>query len=365
MDFDQLSDFYRGKTVLVTGHSGFKGSWLCFALLSMGAKVVGVSLPPKTPNDIFVLTDLRSEVEHHEFDIRNFERLTALISATKPDVVFHLAAQALVRPSYDDPHATFTTNVIGTVNVLEAIRLSGGVKAAVMITTDKVYQNKEWVYGYRENEALGGHDPYAASKAGADIAIDSYRRSFFAPERLHEGHDTLVATARAGNVIGGGDWSQNRLMPDIMRSIFEGNGVVTLRNPDATRPWEHVLESVSGYLLLGARLGEGDRQAADNWNFGPGSSSFETVGEVTKKTLDLLGRGFLNIEADPTKHEAKELTLDVTKASRLLGWRSKWDIDTTLQKTVEWYRATNDDPAAARAITKRQIEEYFQSKKNL
>lgn len=359
MDFEQLSDFYRGKTVLVTGHTGFKGSWLTSTLLVLGAKVVGVSLPPKTPKDIFVTSKLQNEVEHHEFDIRNFERLTALISAVKPDMVFHLAAQPLVRQSYEEPLETFTTNVVGTTNVLEAIRLAGHVKAAVIITTDKVYENREWMYGYRENDPLGGHDPYSGSKAAADIITDSYRKSFFSPEKYHETHHTLVATARAGNVIGGGDWSRNRLIPDIMRAVFEGNGVITLRNPSSTRPWEHVMEPITGYLMLGAKLGDGQKKISGNWNFGPSVDSFVSVGEVTEKALSLLGAGFLRVEPDPHKHEAGELVLDVMKSHRQLGWTSKWDIDTTIQKTVEWYRAVKEDPDSARSITRKQIGEYF------
>lgn len=363
MDFERLSDFYRGKTVLVTGHTGFKGSWLTLTLLAMGAKVVGVALPPKTSKDIFVLTGLESEVNHHEFDIRNFERLTALISSTKPDVVFHLAAQPLVRQSYEEPLETITTNVVGTTNVLEALRLVKTVKAAVIITTDKVYENREWIYGYRENDPLGGHDPYSGSKAAADIVTDAYRKSFFAPEKYQDTHNTLVATARAGNVIGGGDWSQNRLVPDIMRSVFEGNGLVTLRNPGSTRPWEHVLEPVSGYLMLGMRLGNGDKETSGSWNFGPSTNSFASVGDVTERVLRILGKGFVNVKPDATKHEANELILDVTKVHRTLGWRSKWSIDETLLKTAEWYRATNEDPSSALAVTKRQIEDYFEIQK--
>jgi CDP-glucose 4,6-dehydratase len=363
MDAERLHDFYRGKTVLVTGHTGFKGSWLTLTLLAMGARVVGVSLPPKTQKDIFVLTGLQSQVSHHEFDIRNFERLTALISAEKPDVVFHLAAQPLVRQSYQEPLETFTTNVIGTANVLEALRLTRTVKAAVIITTDKVYENREQIYGYREMDPLGGHDPYSGSKAAADIVTDSYRKSFFSPEKYSDTHNTLIATARAGNVIGGGDWSQNRLVPDIMRAVFEGNGVVTLRNPQSTRPWEHVLESVSGYLTLGMRLGNGEREISGNWNFGPTADSFVSVGEVTERALKLLGKGFLHVEGDTSKHEANELTLDVTKANRVLGWHSKWDMSETLFKTVEWYKETNMDPLSALAITKKQIEQYFNFQK--
>ena len=359
MDFKRLQDFYRGKTVLVTGHTGFKGSWLSWTLLMMGAKVVGVALPARTDKDIFVLTGLQKYVEHHEFDIRNFERLTGLVSVVKPDVVFHLAAQPLVRQSYEEPLSTFTTNIIGTTNILEALRLAGGVKAAVIVTTDKVYENHESFYGYRETDQLGGHDPYSGSKAAADIVIDSYRRSFFAPEEYNETHNTLVATARAGNVIGGGDWSPSRLVPDIMRAVLLGDRVVTLRNPKSIRPWEHVLESVSAYLTLGANLGEGKQSIAGNWNFGPSYDSFVSVGDVVEKTLKFIGDGVLAIKEDSSRHETNELVLDVTKARRLLGWQSKWDIDKTLQTTALWYRSVHDDPASALAVTKRQIEEYF------
>jgi CDP-glucose 4,6-dehydratase len=363
MDTERLHDFYRGKTVLVTGHTGFKGSWLTLTLLQMGAKVIGVSLPPKTKKDIFVLTGLETQVSHHEFDIRNFERLTALISAEKPDVVFHLAAQPLVRQSYDDPLNTMTTNVVGTANVLEALRLTRSVKAAVIITTDKVYENREQIYGYRETDPLGGHDPYSGSKAAADIVTNSYRKSFFSPEKYNDTHNTLIATARAGNVIGGGDWSQDRLVPEIMRAVFDGNGVVTLRNPQSTRPWEHVLESVSGYLTLGMRLGNGERGISGNWNFGPMATSFVSVGELAERTLKILGQGFVRVQEDTSKHEANELTLDVTKAHRVLGWKSRWDVDETVLKTAEWYRETNADPSSALAVTNKQIEQYFNFQK--
>lgn len=363
MEANLLKDFYRGKTVLVTGHTGFKGSWLTHTLLSFGANVVGISLPPKTERDIFVRTNLASKVVHHECDIRDAERMIALMASEKPDVVFHLAAQPLVRRSYDEPLLTVATNVIGTTNVLEAIRFTSSVKAAVIITTDKVYENREWLYGYRENDPLGGYDPYSGSKAAADIVTEAYRRSFFNPAAYRDSHNTLIATARAGNVIGGGDWSENRLVPDIMRAVFDGSGQVTLRNPESTRPWEHVLESVSGYLTLGMQLANGDTAASGAWNFGPQSDSIVSVGQVTERILQLLEKGSMNVEPDNSKHEATELTLDVTKAQRMLKWRSQWDIEQTLRKTVEWYRAVQDDPAAAHAVTNSQIEAYFNLEK--
>jgi CDP-glucose 4,6-dehydratase len=363
MDVRALEDFYRGKTVLVTGHTGFKGSWLTHVLLLFGAKVVGVALPPKTPRDIFVRTGLASKISHHEFDIRNFERLAALMAAEKPDVVFHLAAQPLVRRSYDEPLLTVTTNVVGTANVLEAIRLTPSAKAAVIVTTDKVYENHGWVYGYRENDQLGGHDPYSGSKAAADIVTEAYRRSFFNPDSYGVSHTTLIATARAGNVIGGGDWSENRLVPDVMRAAFGGNGIITLRNPHAIRPWEHVLEPISGYLMLGARLGEGSKEISGAWNFGPDQSSWVSVGTLTERMMKELGAGTIEIVADTTKHESKELVLDVTKAIRELGWRSQWPVGKTIAMTAAWYARTESDPSTASAITKEQIEEYFYPQK--
>lgn len=358
MEVERLRDFYCGKTVLVTGHTGFKGSWLTHILLSFGAKVVGVSLPPVSDRDIFVVTGLQARISHHEFDIRNAERLTALIAAEKPEIVFHLAAQPLVRQSYAEPQVTMATNVMGTVNVLEAIRLAGSVKAAVIITTDKVYENKEWLYGYRENDPLGGYDPYSASKAAADIVTDSYRRSFFNENDYGEKHQTLIATARAGNVIGGGDWGVDRLVPDIMRSVF-GGAPVTLRNPGAVRPWEHVLEPLSGYLMLGAKLGVGEREFAGPWNFGPEPDSWLPVADMTRKIIELLGMGEINISSQPSFHESNILTLDATKARRLLGWKSRFDINRTLSETVRWYKTVHNDKTKARAITEEQIATYF------
>jgi len=363
MDVRALEDFYRGKTVLVTGHTGFKGAWLTHVLLLFGAKVVGVALPPKTERDIFVRTGLASKISHHEFDIRNTERLAALMASEKPDVVFHLAAQPLVRRSYDEPLLTVTTNVVGTANVLDAIRFTPSVRAAVIITTDKVYENHEWVYGYRENDQLGGHDPYSGSKAAADIVAEAYRRSFFNPNTYSKTHNTLVAIARAGNVIGGGDWSENRLVPDIMRAVFGGSGVVTLRSPQSVRPWEHVLEPVSGYLMLGMRLGQGETDISGAWNFGPDQSSWVPVGTLTGRMLQELGKGTMEIVTDWTKHESKELVLDATKAIRQLGWRSRWSVDATIRATAEWYASAERFASAATSITRKQIEDYFYPQK--
>ncbi|OGG59100.1 CDP-glucose 4,6-dehydratase [Candidatus Kaiserbacteria bacterium RIFCSPHIGHO2_02_FULL_50_50] len=361
-----LQNAYQGKTVLVTGLTGFKGSWLCHTLLSMGAKVVGIGLLPRTYRDIFVVTGLRDMAEHHEFDIRDADHVRALVQQVSPDIVFHLAAQPLVRHSYAEPLLTVTTNVVGTTNVLEAIRQTPTVKAAVIITTDKVYENKEIDYGYREHDPLGGHDPYSGSKAAADIVAQSYIRSFFNPSRYGERHNTLVAIARAGNVIGGGDWSPDRIIPDIMRSVLDGGSDVLIRSPFAVRPWEHVLEPVSGYLALGARLLQGEAEFSSAWNFGPDHDLWLPVGEMVQRVLTLFERktawrGVMQCDThhDAEKHEAVLLTLDVTKANRRLGWRSQWDIDTTLTQTVMWYAQVAEDPSLARDVTLQQINLYF------
>ncbi len=361
-----LREMYQGKTVLVTGHTGFKGSWLCHTLLRLGARVVGVSLPPRTCRDIFVVTGLQDMVEHHEFDIRDAGLLHELVQAVRPDIVFHLAAQPLVRHSYDEPLATITTNVVGTANALEAIRHTPSVSAAVIITTDKVYDNKEVDYGYREHDPLGGHAPYSGSKAAADIVTQSYIRSFFNPLQYSTRHNTLVAIARAGNVIGGGDFAPDRIIPDIMRSVLYGDGNIVVRNPSAVRPWEHVLESVSGYLTLGARLMKGDSEFSGAWNFGPNNDLWLPVGEMVQRVLTLFeqktaGRGTMQgpLQHEAAKHEAGLLTLDVTKANRRLGWRSQWDIDTTLEQTVMWYAQAATSSDAAPVITAEQINSYF------
>lgn len=360
MNIKELKDFYSGKTVLVTGHTGFKGSWLTHTLLEFGANVIGISLAPITPDDIFVKTDLVEKVIHHELDIRDSERLIKLIKKISPDIVFHLAAQPLVRLSYDEPLMTVTTNVAGTANVLEAVRLTPTIKSAVIITTDKVYENKEWAYGYRESDPLGGHDLYSGSKAAADVVTQAYLRSFFNPEYYNDKHGTLIAIARAGNVIGGGDWSPDRLVPDIVRATFRGDGSITLRYPEAVRPWEHVMEPVSGYLLLGMRLADGEKDLSGTWNFGPGHDSWLSVGDMTDRLIKHLGKGSINtFQSD--RHEANMLTLDTTKARRQLGWSPRWGIDATLAETAKWYMEVEKDPGSAERVTRDQIQSYFSS----
>jgi CDP-glucose 4,6-dehydratase len=357
-DFSELQNFYSGKKVLVTGHTGFKGAWLSHVLLMIGARVVGVSLPPAADDGIYVKTGLESDVETYFFDIREKGGMRAMVMHERPDVVMHLAAQPIVRRSYDEPLLTIETNVIGTANVLEAVRHTPSVRSAVIITTDKVYENREWMYGYREIDPLGGHDPYSGSKAGADIIAQMYWRAFFNPEAYGVRHQTLIGIARAGNVIGGGDWSQDRLIPDIMRAVLKGDEKITLRNPNAVRPWEHVLEPISGYLRLGMRLGRGETEMADTYNFGPEKSSWLTVQEVTERALSLLGSGSLEIIPDMTKHEFGLLTLDTTKAERKLMWKSRWNVEKTLEETVRWYKEVHHG-SQARKITEEQIASYF------
>lgn len=330
-----FSGIYKGKTVLITGHMGFKGSWLALWLNKMGANVIGYSLPaPTTPNHIELLNlDMLSIIG----DIRDLERLTQTFQTYKPDIVFHLAAQPLVRLSYENPIETYETNVIGTLKVFEACR-ANHVKAIVNITSDKAYENREWVWGYRENDPMGGYDPYSSSKGCADLLANSYRSSYFNPVEYKKTHNTLLASCRAGNVIGGGDWAQDRLMTDIMLSVSQGKKV-SIRNPYATRPWQHVLEPLSGYLAIGQKLLEERAEFSEAWNFGPsdeGSITVEEVVNYVKKHWDAID---YEINRDPNQlHEANLLKLDCSKAHIRLKWKDVWDSETTFEKTVKWYK---------------------------
>jgi CDP-glucose 4,6-dehydratase len=359
MDATALKNFYSGKKVLITGHTGFKGAWLTHVLLGFGARVVGVGLAPYTPDDIFVRTTLAERVVHHEFDIRDAQKVRALIEKEQPDVVFHLAAQSLVRRSYDEPLLTVDTNVMGTANVLDAVRDVPSVKAVVVVTTDKVYKNQEQGRGYQEDDPLGGYDPYSGSKAAADIVAQSYVHSFFNPASYGDLHTTLVGIARAGNVIGGGDWSPDRLIPDVMRAVLHDERAVTLRYPDAVRPWEHVLEPISGYLMLAQRLYAGEQELSGAWNFGPGESSWMSVGEVVARTLELLGKGTSEVYAGDAKHETSMLVLDAAKARESLGWETRWGTDEALVETAAWYTGVHENPGTAECITQEQIARYF------
>ena len=326
---------YKGKTVLITGHTGFKGSWLALWLSKMGAHVVGYSLEaPTQPNHFTLLTlDIVSIIG----DILDKNHLQSVFDEYKPDIVFHLAAQALVRDSYAQPAKTFETNVMGTVNVLDCCRISN-VKAIVNVTSDKCYHNSEQIWGYREIDPLGGRDPYSASKGAAELVGQSYRASFFNVESYGTTHSTLLADVRAGNVIGGGDWAKDRLIPDIIRSIQKSESV-TIRSPKSTRPWQHVLEPLSGYLQIGWRLLEGKKEFADNWNFGPTDEAILTVADVLEHIKRFIPELNYTIEENPNNpHEAGLLQLDSTKARKVLNWRNIWNSSTTFEKTASWYK---------------------------
>jgi CDP-glucose 4,6-dehydratase len=325
---------YKNKKVLITGHTGFKGSWLTLWLQMLGAKVTGISLPPATSPNHWDLLGL--DAESFYIDIRNEELLRQKIVETKPDMVFHLAAQPLVRRSYLQPLETWATNVVGTANVLDACRQVEGLGAIVVVTTDKCYENKEWVWGYREIDPLGGHDPYSASKGGSELVAASYRRSFF-----NTPSSPLLATARAGNVIGGGDWSEDRLIPDLVRSVETGK-TLEIRSPKATRPWQHVLECLSGYLILGQQLLEGNKACADAWNFGPDREGNRQVEQVLAALKADWPSVEWNCSDTPQPHEAQLLHLDSGKAREKLFWRPVWTFDEGVAATAEWYRAWLD-----------------------
>ncbi len=328
-------EFFRDKKVFLTGHTGFKGSWLSAWLIQMGARLTGFALPPQSERDHFTVLGLERRMEHFIGDIRNFEQIRDAICAAAPEIVFHLAAQPLVRLSYAEPKTTFDTNVAGSVNVLEAVRHCPSVRVLVYITSDKCYKNREWAWGYRENDELGGHDPYSASKACAELVFNSYWDSFFA-SRSEFG----AASARGGNVIGGGDWATDRIVPDCIRAL-EKSEAVAVRNPEATRPWQHVLEPLAGYLLLAERLASDQRKYSGAWNFGPGKESNRTVRELVEKTLSVWGSGkaaFGAPKGAAQPHEAHFLHLNCDKAYQELGWKSTWGFDQAVEQTIRWYR---------------------------
>ena len=334
--YDKLfSAIYLNKKVLITGHSGFKGSWLKLWLVIMGAIVEGLSLEPKTaPNHISLLNQ---EVPADIIDINNYDKVKSKIKSFSPDIVFHLAAQPLVRYSYANPFETFSTNIMGTAHLLEASKNISNLKAIVVITSDKCYENKESIWSYRETDALGGYDPYSASKACSEIITNCYRNSFFNIDKFNDQHSTLIATARAGNVIGGGDWSEDRLIPDLVKSALESEKTI-IRSPKSTRPWQHVLEPLAGYLLLGQKLLEGKKDFACSWNFGPTGDSTITVEEVLLKSKKYWDKIDFSIQEDDVLHEAKLLELDSKKANSILKWKGIWSIEDTIDKTLSWYK---------------------------
>lgn len=349
-------EFWRDKRVLLTGHTGFKGSWLSLWLQSMGAQVTGFALAPPTRPSLFDVADVGRGMTSIVGDIRDLAHLRAVFAEHQPEIVIHMAAQALVRYSYIEPVETYSTNVMGTVNLLEAVRGSDSVKAVVNVTSDKCYENREWVWGYRENEAMGGFDPYSNSKGCAELVASAYRSSFFHPDKYQQ-HGVALASARAGNVIGGGDWANDRLIPDIMRAITEGRAV-NIRNPHAIRPWQHVLEPLSGYLLLAQKLYEEGAAYAEGWNFGPNDRDAKPVQWIVEKLTQSWGEGASwALDSGEHPHEAHYLKLDCSKAKARLNWHPRWHLDETLGKIVEWHRAYRDKNDI-RDETLRQISAY-------
>lgn len=347
---------WRGRRVFVTGHTGFKGSWLALWLNRLGARIAGYALDPCTEPNLFTLASVREIVTDVRGDIRDYSRLESSMTEFAPEVVFHLAAQPIVRRGYADPVGTYSSNVMGTVHVLEAVRKTPTVRAVVCVTTDKCYQNQGWVWPYRESDRLGGYDPYASSKACAEIITAAYRRSFFPDERLHE-HHVALSTARAGNVIGGGDWSEDRLVPDLVRGFCSGNPIL-IRRPEAVRPWQHVLDPLQGYLMLAAKLFAQDAQFGCSYNFGPNTEEIWPVERIATKLVALWGEAASWIRDSQTSmHEDHVLRLDASKARLELGWKPRLGIETALEWTVSWYRAwkRGDDLAE---LSGKQIAQY-------
>lgn len=352
---DLFHNVYKDKTVLVTGHTGFKGSWLCMWLHFLGARVVGYGLDPYTENDNFVVSGLGKKVQDIRGDILEINRLQQVFSLHKPEFVFHLAAQPLVGVSYKTPVDTFHSNIIGTANILECIRKSDSVKVGVMVTSDKCYENREQLWGYRENDPMGGYDPYSASKGCAELIIASYRNSYMNPVR-YDKHGKCIASVRAGNVIGGGDWAKDRIIPDCIRAL-QKDCMIAIRNPHAVRPWQFVLEPLYGYLLLGAKMLEQGQQYAGAWNFGPDTDAIADVRSLVEQIIALWGKGeWEDISSGSGFHEAMYLGLDCTKARVLLGWKPSLSFEQAIRYTVDWYsRYSTNDPYE---ISKRQISEY-------
>lgn len=348
LEMIQFGNVYRGCRALITGHTGFKGSWLTYWLNELGAQVAGISLDPETQPNHWDLLDL--SIDDHRVDIRSAENVRAVVNTFQPYIVFHLAAQPLVRRSYREPIENWSSNLMGSAHVLDACRYVKSVRAIVAITTDKVYANQEWLWGYRESDRLGGYDPYSASKAACELLIDSYRNSFFREE-----DGPLLASARAGNVIGGGDWSEDRLIPDLVRSVDKHKPLI-IRSPNATRPWQHVLECLAGYLLLGQKLLEGGQEYVGAWNFGPTGEGNRTVSEV----LNMLQAYWADLKWQQTQvpqpHESTLLYLDHSKSNWELGWRPVWGLEQALYATADWYRQFQEKGVI---LSAEQLEKYI------
>lgn len=354
---DKLKAFYKDKKVLLTGHTGFKGSWMLVLLNELGAKVTGYALDPLHDHDLYNSINGDALCDSHIEDIRDKNSVRKVVDKAQPDLIFHFAAQALVRESYKTPVETFDTNVMGTVNVLDAMRQLDKPCAGVMITTDKVYENMEWEFHYKENDRLGGFDPYSSSKAGAEIAIASYQKAFFNPDDLTE-HEKSVAAARGGNVIGGGDWADNRIIPDLVRAL-QDDEALHVRNPRSIRPWQHVLELLRGYLVLGMKMYEDPCKYQGAYNFGPEKGDEMTVEELVKTAIRIWGKGSFEHQPDPENlHEAGILRLEIDKSKKVLDWHPRWRSETAVEKTMDWYKMNSEGKRALDCCLE-QIKEYF------
>ncbi|MCI1720519.1 MAG: CDP-glucose 4,6-dehydratase [Bacteroidales bacterium] len=355
MGSDIFNGFYKGKRVLVTGHTGFKGSWLSIWLHSLGAEVIGVAQEPYSDKDNYVLSGLKGKIVDLRGDINDGALMKEIFRKYSPEIVFHLAAQPLVRLSYEIPVETYMTNVMGTINIMEAIRATDSVRVGVMITTDKCYENKEQSIGYKESDPLGGYDPYSSSKGAAEIAISSWRRSFFNPDS-YSSHHKSIASVRAGNVIGGGDWAKDRIIPDCIRAI-ENNNVIEIRSPKAVRPWQHVLEPLSGYMLLAKKMYEEPKAYCSAYNFGPENHGVATVWDVASKVVEYYGKGELKDASVPgALHEANMLMLDIAKAKTQLGWSPRWNLNECVKATVDWYKNYREENVYELCL--KQIDEF-------
>ena len=347
-------EFWQGRRVLVLGHTGFKGSWLSLWLHRLGARVAGLSLPPPTEPSLFALAGLHGVVPTTYGDIRDLSTVTDALRVWQPEIVFHLAAQALVRVSYRHPVETYATNVMGTVHVLEAVRATPSVRGVVVVTSDKCYENREWLWAYRETEPMGGHDPYSSSKGCAELVASAYRRSFFT---VPGGRAVGVATARAGNVIGGGDWAEDRLLPDCMKALSAGRGIA-IRNPHAIRPWQHVLEPLRGYLLLAERLDADAAAFGDAWNFGPAGDDARSVAWIVSRVVEQWGQGATwSLSSDAAPHETNWLRVDASRARTMLGWTPRLTLAEALAWTVAWHRCLGTG-ASARSLSEAQLTRY-------
>lgn len=354
-----FQDIYRGRRVFLTGHTGFKGAWLAMWLKELGAEVMGYALPPPDEENLYLVCGLEGRFSSVTGDIRNLDEMKAALDRFRPEIVFHLAAQSLVRRSYDEPVLTYDTNVMGTVNLLEASRLCPSVRAIVIITSDKCYENKEWIWGYQEDDPMGGYDPYSSSKGCAELVTVAYRNSYFNPD-AYQSHGVSLSSVRAGNVIGGGDWADDRLVPDCVRALVKGEPV-RVRNPHAVRPWQHVLEPLRGYLTLGARMLEEGGRFSGGWNFGPSDESTVTVGKIVGKVVELWGSGSwedLSQSGKQGPHEATFLKLNICKVRQVLNWRPIISLDEALLMTVEWYKQYHQRPGTIPEFSLEQIRHY-------